>query len=88
MYYGIIASVREIIKTKLSSRRSRRMKKLTQLHVDVSAYFFALTLAAVACFFVAALCYVEMCASRTLLSAGGRLCGLFNALIDFIEGYL
>ena len=51
------------------------MKKLTQLHVDVSAYFFALTLAAVACFFVAALCYVEMCASRTLLSAGGRLCG-------------
>ncbi len=64
------------------------MKKLTQLHVDVSAYFLAMSLTMILCFFAAALCYVEMCANETLLSAGGRLYGFFNTVIDFIDGYL
>ncbi len=64
------------------------MKKLTQLHVDVSAFFFALTLTMILCFFAAALCRVEICANDTLLSAGGILYGLLNAVVDFIDGYL
>lgn len=64
------------------------MKKLTQLHVDVSAFLFAFTLTALICLCAAALCYVELCARETLLSSGGRLCGFFDALIDFIDSYL
>ena len=64
------------------------MKKLTQLHVDVSAYFFALTLTVIICLFAAAICYVELCARETLLSPGGLLLGFFERFMDFIDGYL
>ena len=64
------------------------MKKLTQLHVDVSAYFFALTLTVIICLFAAAICYVELCARETLLSQEGLLLGFFERFMDFIDGYL
>ena len=64
------------------------MKKLTQLHVDVSAYFLALTLTVILCFFVAAMCYVELCARETLRDSGGMLLGLFDALIEWVAGLL
>lgn len=64
------------------------MKKLSQLHVDVSAYLFAFTLTVIICLSAAALCYVELCAKETLLSPGGRLCGFFDAVIDFVDSYL
>lgn len=64
------------------------MKKLTQLHVDVSAFLFAMTITVILCFFIAAICYVEICANDTLLSAGGTLYGILNAITDFIDGYL
>ena len=63
------------------------MKKLTQLHVDVSAYFFALTLTVIFCFFAAAMCYVELCARETLRDSGGMLIGFFDAVIALIDGY-
>ena len=61
------------------------MKKLTQLHVDVSAYFFALTLTVIGCLFAAAICYVELCARCTLLSSGGMLLGFFDKMIEWID---
>lgn len=64
------------------------MKKLTQLQVDVSAYFLALTLTVILCFFVAAMCYVELCARETLRDSGGMLLGLFDALIEWVDGLL
>lgn len=63
------------------------MKKLTQLRVDVSAYFFALTLTVIFCFFAAAMCYVELCARETLRDSGGMLIGFFDAVIALIDGY-
>ena len=64
------------------------MKKMTQLHVDVSAYFFALTLTMILCLFAAAMCYVELCARETLRDAGGMLLGLFDALIEWVDGLI
>ncbi|MBQ9902975.1 MAG: hypothetical protein IJM51_11445 [Clostridia bacterium] len=64
------------------------MKKLTQLHVDVSAYFFAMILTVLICVFLSALYYVELCAHETLLSSGGMLYGFFDRLMDVIDGYL
>ena len=64
------------------------MKKLTQLHVDVSAYFFALTLTVIFCFFAAAMCYVELCARETLRDSGGMLLGFFDAVIEWADGFL
>ncbi|MBQ1826905.1 MAG: hypothetical protein II126_02940 [Erysipelotrichaceae bacterium] len=61
------------------------MKKLTQLHVDVSAYLSAVILTMILCFFAAAICYVEMCANETLLSSGGALYQFFSRIIDFFE---
>ena len=65
-----------------------KMKKLTQLHVDVSAYLFSVILTMILCFFAAAICYVEICANETLLSSGGMMYQLFNRIIDLIESYL
>ena len=64
------------------------MKKLTQLHVDVSAYFLALTLTVILCFFVAAMCYVELCARETLRDSGGMLLGFFDTLIEWVDGLI
>lgn len=63
------------------------MKKLTQLHVDVSAYFFALTLTAIICFFLSAMYYVELCAKDTLPDSGGLLCGFIDGIVQLIDGY-
>ncbi len=64
------------------------MKKLTQLHVDVSAYLFSLILTMLLCFFAAAICYVEIRAKETLLSSGGMLYEFFDGIIRFIDGFL
>ncbi len=71
-----------------SKRGELTVKKLTQLHVDVSAYLFAFTLTVLLCLAAAALCYIELCANETLLSSGGRLYGFFQRMIDIVDGYL
>ena len=63
------------------------MKKLTQLHIDISAYFFAMTMTVILCLFAAAMCRVELCARDTLLASDGLICGLFDRIIRFIDGY-
>lgn len=60
------------------------MKKLTQLHVDVSAYLFALTLTVILCIFAAAMCYMELCARETLLHSGGMPLEFFDWLIEWL----
>ena len=64
------------------------MKKLTQLHVAVSAYFFALPLTVIFCLFAAAMCYVELCARETLRDSGGMLLGFFDTLIEWVDGLI
>lgn len=58
-------------------------KRLTQLHVDVSAYLTALAVTALVCLAASGLCYVESCAKGTLLSSGGALIGWFERAADW-----
>lgn len=64
------------------------MKKLTQMHIDVSAYFFALTLTVIICLFAAAMCYIELCARDTLLNSGGLISGVLDAAIEWTDGLI
>ncbi len=40
------------------------------------------------CIFIAAMCYVEICAKETLLNSGGLILGFLEAVADWVSDFI